>query len=80
LAAPDHDPFRALARYGGGDSLTIWRWQGKASSIKALTMMERLMPSRRSRAAAARTHRLKPKIYFRKIQPKIVQLDIVLLF
>jgi hypothetical protein len=40
LAAPDHLPVpRAQSRYGGGDSLTIWRRQGKTSRIKALTML-----------------------------------------
>jgi hypothetical protein len=39
LAAPGHLPVpRAQTRYGGGDSLTIWRRQGKTSRIKALTM------------------------------------------
>jgi len=23
-------------RHGGGDTLALWRWQGKASAIKAL--------------------------------------------
>jgi hypothetical protein len=40
----------ARSPHGGGDTLTIWRWQGKASRIKALT----LKPRRRdlSRAVA----------------------------
>jgi hypothetical protein len=31
----------AQSLYGGGDTLTIWRWQGKASPAKALTMIGR---------------------------------------
>jgi hypothetical protein len=34
LAAP-----YARSRRGGGDTLAIWRWQGKAGRNKALTMM-----------------------------------------
>jgi hypothetical protein len=31
---------KAASYPGGGDTLAIWRWQGKASRIKALTLME----------------------------------------
>src|SRR3979411_2735509 len=36
-ANPPAAPY-AQSRRGGGDTLAIWRWQGKASRIKALTM------------------------------------------